>query len=157
VEELTRANEALEFENQGLKARIDSMDSVPVLIMGDEFEFYPGEIKDLLLAALSEALKGTPPKSRRADVVRDIIRSNDYQKLGAAKSEEVKRLLRNYDGMTGRIRQSLKELGFEITEEGKHYKVTYYGDSRYQTTYAKTPSDGRSGKNCAQETINMAF
>ena len=59
--------------------------------------------------------------------------------------------------MTGRIRQSLKELGFEITEEGKHYKVTYYGDSRYQTTYAKTPSDGRSGKNCAQETINMAF
>ena len=27
----------------------------------------------------------------------------------------------------------------------------------YQTTYSKTPSDGRTGKNCAQQTIKMAF
>jgi len=157
VEELTRANEALQFENQGLKAKLDSRDTVPVLFMGDEFEFYPGEIKDLLLAALTEALKATTPKSRRADVVLDIIRNNDYQKLSQTKAEELKRLLKNYDGMSGRTRQALKDLGFEITEEGKHYKITYYGDGRYQTTYSKTPSDGRTGKNSAQQTINIAF
>ena len=157
VEELTRANEALQFENQGLKAKLDSRDTVPVLFMGDEFEFYPGEIKDLLLAALTEALKATTPKSRRADVVLDIIRNNDYQKLSQTKAEELKRLLKNYDGMSGRTRQALKNLGFEITEEGKHYKITYYGDGRYQTTYSKTPSDGRTGKNSAQQTINIAF
>ena len=51
----------------------------------------------------------------------------------------------------------MKDLGFEITEEGKHYKVTYYGDGRYQTTYAKTPSDVRGGMNSAQQTINIVF
>lgn len=157
VEDLTRANEALQYENQGLKAKLDSSDAVPVLFMGDEFEFYQGEIKDLILAALTEALKGTPQKSRRADVIMDIIRNNDYQKLSVGKAEELKRLLKNYDGMSGKTRQALKNLGFEITEDGKHYKLTYYGDGRYQTTYSKTPSDGRTGKNSAQETINLAF
>ncbi len=157
VEELTRVNEVLQFENQGLKAKIDSSNAVPVLFMGDEFEFYQGEIKDLLLAVLTEALKATAQKSRRADIIRDIIRNNDYQKLSMAKAEELKKLLKNYDGMSGRTRQALKDLGFEITEEGKHYKITYYGDGRYQTTYSKTPSDGRTGKNSAQQTINMVF
>lgn len=157
VEALTRANEVLQFENQGLKAKLDSRDNIPVLFMGDEFEFYPGEVKDLLLATLTEAAKGIQPKSRRADIVRDIIKNNNYQKLSAAKAEEAKRILKNYDGMSARTRQALKDLGFEITEEGKHYKVTYYGDGRYQTTYSKTPSDGRTGKNSAQQTINMAF
>lgn len=157
VEELTRANEVLQFENQGLKAKLDSIDNIPVLFMGDEFEFYPGEVKDLLLATLTEAAKGIQPKSRRADIVRDIIKNNNYQKLSAAKAEEAKRILKNYDGMSARTRQALKDLGFEITEEGKHYKVTYYGDGRYQTAYSKTPSDGRTGKNSAQQTINVAF
>ena len=157
VEALTHANEALQFENQGLKAKLDSRDTIPILFMGDEFEFYPGEVRDLLLATLSEATKGIQPKSRRGDIIRDIIKNNNYQKLSVAKAEEVKRILKNYDGMSARTRQALKDLGFEITEEGKHYKITYYGDGRYQTTYSKTPSDGRTGKNSAQQTINMAF
>ena len=96
-------------------------------------------------------------KSRRVDIVRDIIRSNDYQKLSVAKAEEIKRILKNYDGMSARTRQALMDLGFEISEDGKHYKVVYYGDGRYQTSYSKTPSDGRTGKNSAQQTINLAF
>lgn len=157
VAALTRENEALQAENQGLKTKLDSRDSVPVLLMGDEYEFFPGEIKDLLLSSLSEALKGVQSKSRRADVIRDIIQNNDYQKLSIARTEELKRILKNYDGMSAKTRSALKALGFEITDEGKHYKVSYYGDGRYQTVYAKTPSDTRSGKNNAQTTINMAF
>lgn len=157
VEALTRANEALQYENHGLKTKLDSKDAVPVLYMGDEYEFYPGEVKDLILSALSEALKGIPANSRKADVVHDIIENNDYQKISAGKAEEVKRLLKIYDGMSAKTRQALKELGFEITEEGKHYKLTYYGDGRYQVTFAKTPSDGRAGKNNAQYIINLVF
>ncbi len=157
VNALTKANIALQYENQGLKAKLDSLDSIPVLYMGDEFEFYQGEIKDLLLESLTEALKSTQQKSRRADVLRDIIRNNNYQKLSINKAEVLKRLLKNYDGMSQRTRQGLKDLGFEITADGKHYKVTYYGDGRYQTIYSKTPSDGKTGINSAQETINMVF
>ena len=40
-------------------------------------------------------------------------------------------------------------LRFEITEAGKHYKITYRGDQRYMVTVGKTPSDNRSGSNNA--------
>ena len=35
----------------------------------------------------------------------------------------------------------------EISDDGKHYKWTYYGDHRYVATAAKTCSDGRAGIN----------
>ena len=157
VEELTRQNESLQYENMGLKAKLDSMESVPVLYVGEENDFYPGEIKDLLLATLSDAVKGIQAHTRRSDVVIDIIKNNDYQEISASKADELKKLLNNYTGMTPKIRQTLKDLGFDITEEGKHYKVTYFGDERYQTSYSKTPSDVRTGKNCALQTIKMVF
>ena len=47
------------------------------------------------------------------------------------------------------MRQELLNLGFEITEEGKHYKLTYRDDPRYIVTIGKTPSDNRSGNNNA--------
>ena len=114
-------------------------------------------MKDLVLDTLFEAQKGIQPKTRRYDVIRDIIQANDYQGLSAEKAEEAKKILRNYDGMSSKTRQALKKLGFEITDDGKHYKATYYGDGRYQIIYSKTPSDGRTGKNSAQTTINIAF
>lgn len=87
-------------------------------------------------------------------LLRDRLISQREERLAA---EATKRILRNYDGMSAKTKQALNDLGFEITEDGKHYKVAYYGDGRYQTTYSKTPSDGRTGKNSAQQTINMVF
>lgn len=114
-------------------------------------------IKDLLLSALTDALSNMPEKSRRADVIRDIIENNDYQKKSEKRESEVKRLLRDYSGITGKLRQELEELGFVITEDGKHYKITYYGDERYQAVFGKTPSDVRSGKNNAATVAKMFY
>jgi hypothetical protein len=47
------------------------------------------------------------------------------------------------------MRQELQSMGFEITEAGKHYKITLRGDPRYMVTIGKTPSDNRSGANNA--------
>ena len=55
------------------------------------------------------------------------------------------------------MRQELLNLGFEITEIGKHYKLTYHGDPRYMVTIPKTPSDNRSGSNCAAKINKMMF
>ena len=41
------------------------------------------------------------------------------------------------------------DLGISISEDGKHYKLTYRNDPRYMVTFAKTPSDNRAGNNCA--------
>ncbi len=55
------------------------------------------------------------------------------------------------------MKRTLQDMGFVITEEGKHYKFTYYGDGRYMATLAKTPSDNRSGMNIALEIIKDMF
>lgn len=157
IEELTRANEALQYENQGLRAKFEASDTIPFLFMGDEHEFYPGEIKDLILTILSDALDSLPPKSRRGDVIRDILRNNDFKRIGKDRASKLKAALKNYDGMTSKLRQVFEELGFVLTEDGKHIKATYYGDGRYHITLAKTPSDGRAGKNLVSETIKICF
>lgn len=42
VAELTKANEALQSENQGLRAKYASVESVPLIYSGEEEEFYCG-------------------------------------------------------------------------------------------------------------------
>ena len=157
VEELAKANELLQYENQGLKSKLDTVSDIPVLYMGDEFEFYPGEIKDLVLLVLSESSQGIQEKTRRSDVIKDIIRNNDYKNTSSQKAEEIKKLLKGYDGMTSPLRQALEDMGFVITEDGKHYKLTYFGDDRYQIILSKTPSDFRTGKNSSQKLSKMVF
>lgn len=59
--------------------------------------------------------------------------------------------------MTGSLRRYLEGLGLVITEDGKHYRITYRGDSRYHTTLAKTGSDHREGDNIAMQVIRGMF
>ena len=58
-------------------------------------------------------------------------------------------MFKDYKTLSGIMRQELKDIGFEITDDGKHYRLTYYGDDRYKTTIAKTGRDWREGKNIA--------
>ena len=52
---------------------------------------------------------------------------------------------------------TMVDLGFEMTEEGKHYKLTYRGDPRYTVILGKTPSDNRSGSNTAAKINKKVF
>ncbi len=155
VADLTRNNEALMYENQGLRSKLDASDNTPVLYLGEEEEFYQGEIKDILLSVLEDALKGTTNKLRRTHIINDIIKNNNYQRMGEQRAQQIKRIFKTYTGMSGPIRQQLKELGFEITEEGKHYKLIYFGDERYWATLGKTPGDHKNGKNLSSEINNI--
>lgn len=149
IENLTRTNEALVYENQGLRAKMDNVDKIPLLYLGDEDEFYQGEIKEMILDTIAEKLKNVRNKTRRFDVLNDVLQNNDYQKVYAQREKEIKNMFQDYKTMSNAMRQQLQNYGFEITEEGKHYRLIYYGDGRYKTTIAKTGSDWREGKNIA--------
>ncbi len=154
IEELARTNEALKLENQGLRSRLNRMDDVPVLVMGDEQDLYPGEVKELVLSALEKYLEGIKGKTRRRDVISGLIENNGYQHITKKRSETVRNTLKDYTSLTGPVRKALTDLGFKISEDGKHYKLVYYGDGRYWLSLAKTPSDSRGGKNVVSEIIN---
>lgn len=153
VDRLTKTIDSLTYENQGLRAKLDSSEDIPILYLGDEDEFFQGEIREMILDALIEKMKGTPNKTRRYDVLNDIILKNGYEGVFDKKAAEVKATLRDYKSMSGTTKQVLIDMGFIITEEGKHYRLTYYGDGRYKTTVAKSGSDHREGKNIAATII----
>lgn len=157
VEELTHANEILTYENQGLRSKMSDSDNMPILYLGEEDEFYQNEIRVMLLDALELALQQYASRSRRKAVLEDIIKSNDCKRRADERSEQLKNLLKGYKTMSSSMRRTLQDMGFVITEEGKHYKLTYYGDGRYMTTLAKTPSDNRTGMNTALEMIKDMF
>ena len=123
-----------------------------VLIAGDEDDLYPGEIKDIVLSILDKELKdGVAKNSRRKHILKDLLANNDYQGISKKKAEDLARTLNNYNGMTKKTRSGLEDFGFQIEEDGKHYRLIYHGDSRYNTTLAKTPSDTRGSKNMVHE------
>lgn len=149
VTDLTRANDALTAENQGLHNKIANSGFSHVLNIniGAEDDFYPEEIKDIILAVLEKSLSEIEPQSRRYDIVTNILRSNKHHSIREKKIEQLKHALKSSSKMTPHILQELKDIGFEISEDGKHYKLTYFGDARYTIALAKTPSDYRSGQN----------
>ena len=159
VEQLIRQNETLSYENQKLKNRLDAQDGVPVLFTGKEKEFFPGEIRDYVISVLNDVMKRqvVEKNTRKADILNDLLLTNIQDDVIRKRQETVKKLLKGYDGMSGKLRQQLTSLGFTVTEDGKHYKLTYYGDERYVFSFAKSPSDFRSGKNNAGTVIKKIF
>ena len=153
VDELSRHNDILRYENQGLREKVNSFSSVPVIYMGDEDELFSGEIKEIVISSLDEVLKKTEQKTRRWDVLNDIVINNEFKNTIEDKQKTVKRLFRGYECVSAMMRQELAAIGLELKEEGKHYKIVYYGDDRYWTTISKTPSDARSGRNIAHTII----
>lgn len=152
IETLTRENNALRAENAGLNNKVNGLDEIPVINMGREQDFYHDEIKEIVLSALDNEIQTRSDKGgRREHVLSDLLESNDYQRVYHQRKGVIQKLLKNYNGMTSKIRNALQEFGFAISEDGKHYRLTYFGDTRYNITLAKTPSENRGSQNVVHE------
>ena len=147
VEELTKRNDALMCENAGLLSKLHQSAAQPVLYQGEEEEFYPGEIKDFILSVLADTIVNIEQDSRKQHVVTDIVESNGYKHLAEDKRQRLKSLLKGYKTVSASMKQELINMGFEVSDDGKHYKLVYNGDPRYTIALAKTPGDNRSGDN----------
>ena len=149
IDELTKANEALIMENSFLRAKLNVTDAMPIVYQGEEEDFYPDEIKDMILGALDEVRTNSEATTRRADILDDILHSNEYQHLSEQRKQRVKAMFKGYKNVSSAMKQELMDLGMTISDDGKHYKLTYRDDPRYMVTIGKTPSDNRAGNNNA--------
>ena len=154
-QDLLRQNHSLEQEIRGLRAKLENRGRQPVLYLGEEREYFSGEIREMLLDAVEQALEKNCQKgTRRYDVLADILAHNPYAHIREQRDQTLKQLFKGYRTLTPAIKAGLKELGITITGDGKHYRLTYYGDERYKDTMSKTGSDSREGLNKVKQILN---
>jgi hypothetical protein len=124
---------------------------------GDEQDFYRGEVRDIVISALRDAATRVRQGSRRAHILQSILDVNNPYGEIEKSADEVKSLLREYRSMDARTRAGLTRLGFELSEEGKHWKIVFQGDTRYTFTLPKTGGDFRGGLNTVSDINNILF
>lgn len=125
---------------------------------GRERDLYPNEVLGIVLDALRDALTRIPENSRRRHVLESICDANPIQEDYAENQRNhLKRILRGTSTIDAKLRRELEDMGFVISEDGKHFKLVYQGDDRYTFTLAKSGSDWRGGLNAASEIARLLF
>lgn len=124
---------------------------------GIEKDFYPNEIKNVVIDALQDALPKFVDNSRQSHIIKDLLQHNLIENENSKNAAKIKSIFQNYSNMTPRIRSELSNMGFTITEDGKHYKAIYKNDGRYTFSISKTASDYRTGKNIAGDINKILY
>jgi hypothetical protein len=124
---------------------------------GAEQDLYEGEIRDIAISALRDSLRTTLDNSRRRHVLDDLLAHNKPTATKAGLEDEIKRIFNSYVSMDSKTRSALARLGFDLSEDGKHWKAVFQGDGRYTFSISKTSSDHRAGKNMASDINKKLF
>ncbi|MDF3129253.1 hypothetical protein P0Y35_08605 [Kiritimatiellaeota bacterium B1221] len=158
--------EALENENGQLKRRLANFEHMKsyyqssedgVIAEPEEQELFPGEFSDVLVQAIKRYRDSSHPDGRVRDVLTSFIECNKETGKASHIENEIREILDSCDEMTSKERKALENIGFTITEDGKHYKLTFRGDDRYTFSMAKTGSDWRGMKNWVSDTTKRLF
>lgn len=147
VDELSKQTYSLRAQLDALRASLDSGEADSCFYrIGEEPSLYAGEREDLLYSILSQVHSRYDPNSRAFAIIQSLIDANP--RSGAC--ERIINCVREVFGNGGQLSKAgkakLKDIGFTITEDGPHYKITFR-NPRYMFTVAKTPSEYREGKN----------
>ncbi len=155
IAELSNEIDRLQSENYGLRRKLQSVEQSPLLFYGNESDFYPNEIKEIILTALEDICKNDSKRQRRNDIINDVIAANHYERLMEQRKNQIKDILKGTKDLgEGGAKQALKKMGFDVTDDHKHYHLTFQGDNRYKESIAKTGSDHRGGRNTAADILN---
>lgn len=124
---------------------------------GSELDFFSGETAEIVGDALRMAVSNVQHDSRRQHVLSSMIEALSEVSQLPIKREKLKEALRGYVSMTRDVSETLTQLGFSITDDGKHFKLTYMDDDRYTFALPKSGSDHRGGLNAASDIAKRIF
>jgi len=156
---LIEAEQEISRLNADLKRLSSNCQSVTrgLVAPGNEQDLYEHEIADIIADAIRDAHRAARENSRRQHVLADLLNANKHTGERQKLEEEIKSLFKAYRDMDARTRNALARLGFDLSEDGKHYKAVFQGDGRYTFTLPKTSSDHRAGKNIVSDINNALF
>lgn len=144
---------SLEAENYYLRERqqmlfsSDLDEQKPLIFKGAEAELFANEQAELVLEIIEEKLRSGSCSIRIRNMLESILDANERTTNKEAFLSQMKNVLTESGGLSSQGKRKLVKLGFELSEEGKHYKIKIKGDVRYPHPISKTPSDVRSAEN----------
>lgn len=144
---------SLEAENHYLREHhqmyyTNDLDVKSALIFkGSEPELFPNEQTELVLDILEEKIKTGNCSPRVRNMLASILDANERTNHKEAFLARLKAVLTESGGLSAKGKRELVRMGFELGEDGKHYKLTIKNDDRYAHPISKSPSDHRSQEN----------
>lgn len=120
-------------------------------------EVFDGEVREHVLAALSEAQEaaGQSGRGRRAKVLEDVLAANAPAGELERRRTELKQVIKDTGSFVdARAISALEKIGFKCVSGNKHWKLDY---ADIRIPISKTPSDYRSALNTATSIANMCF
>ena len=120
-------------------------------------EVFPGEVREHILAVLTEGLEAaqSSERERRAAVLEDVLAANMPGSELERRRRELKQIIKDTGSFVdARTIAALEKIGFKCVSGNKHWKLDY---ANVRIPISKTPSDRRGAQNTATDIANRCF
>ena len=136
IDDLNNQILILENQNEELGSYIKQQGHYPLILIGNEKEFYKGEQRDLLLYLLKEELKNNH-NQKQQQIIHTILEQNPPVGNRNRYLTDIFNLLVN-EGLSKKSIDTLSRYGIILSHTGKHPTTTFFNDSRYTMTAPKS-------------------
>ena len=155
IDDLNNQILMLENQNEELGIYIKQQGYYPLILKGNEKEFYKGEQRDLLLYLLKEELKNNH-NQKQQQIIHTILEQNPPVGNRNRYLTDIFNLLVN-EGLSKKSIDTLSRYGIILNHTGKHPTTTFFNDSRYTMTFSSTPSDLNVGRQYYRQIRKLFF
>lgn len=155
IDDLNNQILILENQNEELGSYIKQQGYYPLILNGNEKEFYKGEQRDLLLYLLKEELKNNH-NQKQQQIIHTILEQNPSVGNRNKYLTDIFNLLVN-EGLSKKSIDTLSRYGIILSHTGKHPTTTFFNDSRYTMTFSSTPSDLNVGRQYYRQIRKLFF
>lgn len=155
IDDLNNQILILENQNEELGSYIKQQGYYPLILKGNEKEFYKGEQRDLLLYLLKEELKNNH-NQKQQQIIHTILEQNPSVGNRNKYLTDIFNLLVN-EGLSKKSIDTLSRYGIILSHTGKHSTTTFFNDSRYTMTFSSTPSDLNVGRQYYRQIRKLFF
>lgn len=155
IDDLNNQILILENQNEELGSYIKQQGHYPLILIGNEKEFYKGEQRDLLLYLLKEELKNNH-NQKQQQIIHTILEQNPPVGNRNRYLTDIFNLLVN-EGLSKKSIDTLSRYGIILSHTGKHPTTTFFNDSRYIMTFSSTPSDLNVGRQYYRQIRKLFF
>lgn len=125
----------------------DLDEQAALIFKGNESELFPNEQAELVLDVLEEKVRTGSCSPRYRNMLVSILDANERTNHKEDFLAQLKSVLTESGGLSAKGKRELVRMGFELGEDGKHYKLSIKNDDRYAHPISKSPSDYRSQEN----------